>query len=251
MERAEWLKKIKLQAERLYDQIAPTYWDRWGCETDDVHQRFIDLFLERLPGNSSLLDAACGAGLYDGMLLQAGHRVLGIDQSAGMLARAREHYPAERFPRLEYRRLPMQAMDFQAEFEGIICMDAMEHICPEDWPGIVSRFAQALKPGGVFYVTVEEPDWEEVRQSYENAVAQGLPVVYGEIADKLEASFERIARLDVRTASMEQLDESDPAVYHYYPSPEQVRQWFEQNGLALEEEVGHGKWYAHFLLRKK
>jgi hypothetical protein len=30
--------------------------------------------------------------------MEAGYSVVGIDQSAGMLARAREHFPIEQFP---------------------------------------------------------------------------------------------------------------------------------------------------------
>jgi SAM-dependent methyltransferase len=44
-----------------------------------------------LEAPSVLLDAACGVGRYDGMLLEAGHRVLGIDQSSSILVRAREN----------------------------------------------------------------------------------------------------------------------------------------------------------------
>jgi cyclopropane fatty-acyl-phospholipid synthase-like methyltransferase len=52
----------------------------------------------------------------------------------------------------------LQEMDFQAEFDAAICIDALEHIFPEDWPGIVASFHRALKPGGRMYVTVELAD---------------------------------------------------------------------------------------------
>jgi SAM-dependent methyltransferase len=102
MERAEWLKKVRLQAEALYDHGAPAYWVKFGMYPDAPHRQFIEKFLGRLGAHSAILDAACGAGLYDGMLLEAGHSVVGIDQSAGMLAQAREHFPLERFPGLRY-----------------------------------------------------------------------------------------------------------------------------------------------------
>jgi SAM-dependent methyltransferase len=187
MERAEWLKKIRIMAERLYDHGAPAYWVNWGLYPDPTHREFIEKFLSslrQLNGQCELLDAACGAGRYDGMLLEAGHTVLGIDQSGGVLARAREHFPLEHFPRLRYAKLGLQEMDFQAAFDGIICMDAMEHICPEDWPGIVERFHRALKPGGLLYVTVDALKLPEDAEAYERAKAMGLPVVFGEIGDE-------------------------------------------------------------------
>ncbi len=246
MERAEWLKKMRAQAEALYDHLAPAYWVTFGLYANAAHCQFIEKFLGRLGAQSAILDAACGAGRYDGMLLEAGHSVLGIDQSGSMLARARERFPQERFPGLRYAKMGLQEIDFQAEFDGVICIDALEHVCPEDWPGILARFQKALRPGGVLYVTVEVAEWSEVSEAYERAKALGLPVVFGEVVDEVDAASAHIAALDWRAISGE---EAAMAVYHYYPSPEQVRAWFDQAGLTIEEE-GTGDGYAHLLARK-
>jgi 2-polyprenyl-3-methyl-5-hydroxy-6-metoxy-1,4-benzoquinol methylase len=219
---------------------------KFGLYANAAHRRFIEKLLGRLAGQSAILDAGCGAGRYDGMLLEAGHRVLGIDQSAGMLARAREFFPQERFPGLRYAQIGLQEIDFQAEFDGVICIDALEHVCPEDWPGILARFHKALRPGGVLYVTVEVAEWGEVREAYERAKALGLPVVFGEVVDEVDAACAQAAALERQAISGEQ---ADLAVYHYYPPPEQVRAWLDQAGLAIEEE-GTGDGYAHLLARK-
>ena len=249
MERAEWLKKMRAQAEALYDRLAPAYWVKFGLYANAAHRQFIEKFLGRLGSQSAILDAACGAGRYDGMLLEAGHSVLGIDQSGSMLARAREVFPQERFSGLRYAKMGLQEMNFQARFDGVICIDALEHVCPEDWPGILARFQKALRPGGVLYVTVEVAEWGEVSQAYERAKALGLPVVYGEVVDEtdeIDAAYAQAAALDWQAISGEQ---ADLAVYHYYPPPEQVRAWLDQAGLAIEEE-GTGDGYAHLLARK-
>jgi SAM-dependent methyltransferase len=217
MERAEWLKQMRDKAEALYDHISPEYWVNFGFYANESHREYLQKFLDRLAPRSTLLSAACGAGRYDGMLLEAGHSVVGIDQSAGMLARASEHFPGAR-----YEKMGLQEMDFHEAFDGAICMDAMENVCPEDWPGIMKGFREALKPGGVLCFTVELPD-TDLDASYKRAKAMGLPVVFGELASL--------------------------AVYHYYPSPEQVRAWLGQAGLAIEEE-GTGNGYEHFVARK-
>ena len=253
MERAEWLKKWRGMAEALYDHGAPAYWVKYGMYPDPPHHQFIEKFLGRLGAHSVILDAACGAGLYDGMLLEAGHTVLGIDQSGGMLARAREHFPQERFPGLRYTKMGLQEMDFQATFDGVICMDALEHICPEDWPGIVEGFHKALKPGAVLYVTVDALNLPGNARAYERAKAMGLPVVFGEVVDELDEVYSLAMRMEaVEAASIgERLDLS---VYHYHPSMEQVRTWFDQAGLSIEEEAteaeGTGEGYVHVLARK-
>ena len=114
-------------------------------------------------------------------------------------------------------------MAYQEVFNGAICMDAMEHVSPEDWPPILGNFQRALKQDGYLYFTVEIQDEAEVRSAFEQAQAAGLPVVYGEwINDD---------------------------VYHYYPSLEQVREWVQQAGLVILEE-GEGDGYHHFLMRK-
>lgn len=242
MERAEWLKQIREMTESLYDHVSPLYWVKFGFYENEMHQEYLQKFLGRIGKGGTILSAACGAGRYDGMLLEAGHRVVGIDQSAGMLDRARE-----RFPEAKYKKMGLQEMDFHEEFDGAICMDAMENICPEDWPGIMKRFQEALKPGGVLYFTVEAPDKEEVEASYKRATAMGLPVVVGELADEVEAAYQQITALKSAEIPGEL---AGRAVYHYYPSKEQVRAWIEQAGLAVEEE-GTGNGYDHFVVRKK
>lgn len=246
MNRTEWLKQTRAQCEVLYDRMAPLFWATYGFYDNQTHLEFLNRFLSHLPPDSSILSAACGAGRYDGLLLDAGHRVLGIDQSAGMLARAREHFPEADYPRLRYQKTGLQEMDFHAEFDGAICLDALEHVSPEDWPGIAAGFARALKPGGWLYVTVETPDEGEVRESYEKSVAMGLPVIYGEVADRLDADYEKFKDMDPQEIAR---SSADIAVYHYYPSEQQVSDWFFQAGLAIVE-TGLGHWYTHYLARK-
>jgi SAM-dependent methyltransferase len=240
MERAEWLKQMRGKLERLYDHLSPGYWTRFGVYPNEMHREFLAKFLERMAPRSTLLSAACGAGRYDGILLEAGHSVVGIDQSAGMLARAREH-----FPEVRYLKMGLQEMDFREAFDGATCIDAMEHVCPEDWPVILRGFREALKPGGVLYVTVVLAKAEWLTKAYERARAQGLPVVYGELADEVEEAYARTLEQSVEVA-----EEADESAYHYCPPLEQVRAWIKDAGLAIEEE-GTGGWYEHFVVRKR
>jgi SAM-dependent methyltransferase len=238
MERTEWLKQMRDMAEALYDHFSPLSGVKLGPYYE-MHLKYLQKFLERIPPHSTLLSAACGAGRFDGVLLKAGHSVVGIDQSAGMLARAREHFPEAR-----YEKIGLQEMDFREEFDGAICMDAMEHICPEDWPVILRGFQAALKPGGVLYFTFwprELAGTDKVEESYKRAKRQGLPVVFGEVADQVEEAHKRAI------VSGEATDES---VYHYCPSLKQVREWIGQAELAIEEE-GTGDDYEHFVVRKR
>ena len=218
--------------EALYDHLAPKYWNSFGLYSNFTHRQFIEKFFLRLTPLSSIMDAVCGAGRYDGFLLEAGHTVLGIDQSAGMLEKAPQHYPPESYPQLSYERVSLQEMAFNPQFDGAICVDSLEHVFPEDWPGIVRRMHNALKPGGRFYFftsEVAEPD--EISQSYERARAPGLPVVFGELADKIDASYSQLMALDWQDISGEL---AGTAAYHFYPSLEQVRLWLNLAGFVIE-----------------
>ena len=127
MKRAKWLKQMRDKMEKLYDHFSPLYWVKFGLQPNETHREYLQKLLELLFPQSSLLSAGCGAGRYDGILSEAGHSVLGIDLSDGMLERAKE-----KFPNIQYEKKGLQEIDYQNEFDGIVCIDALEHIFPED-----------------------------------------------------------------------------------------------------------------------
>ncbi len=253
MERSEWLKDMRLKAEALYDRGAPLYWVTWGMDHPATHHAYLQKFLALLPAGGRILSAACGAGRFDDPLLEAGFSVTGADQSAGMLARAREHFPAARYPQLRYEKVGLQELaatpSYQGAFDGLICMDSMEHIPPEDYPGILRGFSAVLKPGGLLYFTAEThqtalEDGEDLAEAYERARLKGLPVVPGEVVDEIDTAYPLAMSGQVLDSKV-----SHNAVYRYYPALAQVRAWLAQAGLVLLEE-GHGDDVHHLLARK-
>lgn len=242
MERDEWLKQMREKTEVLYDHFSPLYWEKFGRCISETHVRYLLKFLGRLAPQSRLLSAGCGAGLYDGILLEAGHTVMGIDQSTGMLRRARE-----RFPSIRYEKIGVQEMDFQEEFDGATCIDALEHVFPEDWPVILRGFRAALKPGGVLYFTLDVSATDSLKEDYEKAKSRGLPVVYGELVAETDEAYEKVMAMDSRDDPGEL---ADKAAYHYYPPVNQVREWLEQEKFLIEAEEMGIMWYRHFLVKK-
>ena len=110
----------------------------------------LQAFLERVAACSAFLSAGCGAGRYDGMQLEAGHSVVGIDLSAGMLAQARKRYP-----NIRYEKRALHEMDFRNELDGADCIKALEHVFPEEWPVIVHGFREAPRPTGLLYFSLD------------------------------------------------------------------------------------------------
>ena len=74
---------------------------------------------------STLLSAGCGTGKYDGVLLEAGHNVVGTDFSERSLELARKLYPM-----IRYEKMAHHEQNFKNEFDGAICIDTLEHVFP-------------------------------------------------------------------------------------------------------------------------
>src|SRR5919204_2019233 len=174
MDRAAWLEERRRVTEERHDTLhAATYDDQFG-EIRPTHRRFVAELLRRCPPGGRVLDAACGTGKYFGMVLDAGRSPLGTDQSAGMLAVARA-----KFPQVPTERVGLQELDFAAEFDAAMCVDAMENVFPEDWPPVLANLRRALRPGGQLYLTVELVDAEELERVFAEAAADGLPAARG------------------------------------------------------------------------
>jgi SAM-dependent methyltransferase len=224
-ERRAWLRDRRRVDERQEDALAGEYDAQWG-EIESTHQVFVERFLSRLPPTGRVLDAACGTGKYFPMVLAHGRSLLGVDHAGAALAIA-----AAKFPQVPTERHELQELPYQGEFDGVLCMDAMEFVPPEEWPPVLGRFRQALRPEGWLYLTVELAPADRVRAANQVARRSGLPVVDGEVI----------------------WDEPD-GYYHHYPSRPRVRAWLADAGFALDEET-EGPWheegyaYHHLLAR--
>jgi SAM-dependent methyltransferase len=220
-DRAAWLRRLRQENARQEDSLSAIYDERWG-EIEDTHRAFIERFLSFLPTAGRVLDAACGTGKYFGVVLDSGRSLLGVDHSTGHLARARE-----KFPDVPTELRDLQDLPYLEEFDGVMCVDAVEMIPPEDWPLVLDGFRRALRPGGRLYLTVERVPDDRVRGGSEEARRSGLPAVDGEI-----------------------IWEDD--LYHHYPSMDRVRSWLAAAGFTVDEDL-EGPWdpedyaYHHLL----
>jgi SAM-dependent methyltransferase len=216
-DRTSWIAERRRINERRMDTLfAPVYDENWGG-IDSSHRVMITRFLSLCPASPRVLDAACGTGKYWPLLQQAGAQIIGVDQSGGMLRRA-----TAKFPDVPVRRLGLQELGFVADFDGAICVDAMENVFPEDWPVVLANLIRAVRPGGPVYLTVElaEGDLEDV---YASALAAGEPVLPGEYLKD--------------------------GGYHYYPELSQVRAWAETSGAVIHSDsIADG--YYSLLLRE-
>lgn len=220
MERRAWLDERRAAVEAAYDALAPAY-DEHPYPAG-MQRQFVAALLATCQPGGLVLDAPCGTGQYFPLVSAAGLHVVGIDQSAGMLAQAR----AKRIA-VELHHLTLQALAFDGRFDAAMTVDAMENVAPEDWPLVLANLRRAIRPGGHLYLTIEEVDDAEIDAGFASLIGRGLPVVRGEII------------------------EGDVAGYHYYPGRDRVLAWLSAAGLAIaqqdtEEQDGWAYW--HLLL---
>jgi SAM-dependent methyltransferase len=185
-QRDAWLADRRATVRETYDAEAPTY-----DEIDypvPLQPVFIRRLVETCPSDGIVLDAPCGTGRWFPLVTDAGRRVVGIDQSAGMLAKARARGLAE-----ATELVGLQELAFDHAFDATMTIDAMENVPPEDWPLVLANLHLAVRPGGYLYLTVEEADPTDIDAALADAQARGWPAVHGEVV------------------------EGDTAGYHYYP----------------------------------
>jgi len=123
-----------------YDLWAGTY-DRPGNAAFDLDEPWLKELVDPLPPGD-VLDAACGTGRYSAVLAGRGHRVVGVDSSPGMLARARERVPGGDFRLGDLARLPVA----DAAADLVVCGLALTHV--SDLGPVLAEFARVLRPGG-------------------------------------------------------------------------------------------------------
>jgi len=89
-----------------------------------------------------VLDAACGTGRHSAYLAARGHRVVGVDSSPDMLARARGKVRTGRFLEGSMEAIPLA----DASVDAVVCALALVHL-PDPGPAI-QEFARVVRPGG-------------------------------------------------------------------------------------------------------
>jgi cyclopropane fatty-acyl-phospholipid synthase-like methyltransferase len=139
-----------------YDAIAGEFAAaRAGLRPKEIE--YLPRVLESLAAGSVVLDLGCGNGHpIATYLAEQGHRIVGVDASGRMLARARERLPGHRWIHGK-----MEAVNLDERFDAIVCWDALFHVPRDRWAGVLAKVHAWLRPGGRLMLSsggVVEPD---------------------------------------------------------------------------------------------
>ena len=132
-----------------------------------------------------------------------------------MLARASRKHPDVTVRVLALQDL-QDAAGWRGRFAGLICVDALECVAPEHWPGVAAGLAATLRTGAPACVTVE--------------LRQG-PL---------------LAPADPRQVPGEVIEDGS---YHDHPTRPQVREWLNAAGFAVTEQADNDD-YRHLLMTR-
>ena len=105
------------------------------------------LFIDCLPPGARILDAGCGSGRDVKAFSEMGFAVEAFDASAELVAMARQlsGKPIE--------QMRFQDVDAVEIYDGIWCCASLLHVSEAELPGVMTKLAMALKPGGVGYLS--------------------------------------------------------------------------------------------------
>ena len=106
-----------------------------------------DRFLSYFTGPAYILDLGCGTGRDSKYFISQGHSALPADASEEMcrIATAVSGVTA--------RQIRFEDLDYTNTFDGVWACASLLHAEREKLPGIICKINDALKPGGILYMS--------------------------------------------------------------------------------------------------
>jgi demethylmenaquinone methyltransferase/2-methoxy-6-polyprenyl-1,4-benzoquinol methylase len=130
----------------------------------------------RLPGNSLVLDLACGTGDLCRELVRRGYRTIGFDFSHGMLVNARTDAP---LVEADILRLPL--VDGAAD--GVTCGFALRNVV--SLVGFFAELGRVVRTGGrISLLDASRPDGAVMRAGHALYFNRAVPMIGGLISDR-------------------------------------------------------------------
>jgi len=147
-----------VSARAFFDAIAPRY-DRVFAREPSELRAHVDRALSAIgAGPRDVLDLGVGTGLELPRLLDAGHRVVGVDVSPEMIALCNKRSRPIRCVEADF----WSALPFEdASFDAVIALFGSLAHAPGE--GALARLGRevhrVLREGGVFFAEVPSPSW--------------------------------------------------------------------------------------------
>ncbi|MFC0051751.1 class I SAM-dependent methyltransferase [Streptomyces actinomycinicus] len=133
-----------------------------------AHRASLRRLLAELAPGSSVLDVGSGTGRPTAQaLVEAGHRVLGLDVSPVMVGLAARQVPEAEFRLADIREAPLA----EGSFDAVCGYFSLLQMSRAEQAAVVAKLARAVRPGGLVVLATVPLDVEDVE-----AVFMGQPV---------------------------------------------------------------------------
>lgn len=198
----------------VYDAAAERYLEFVGTELSaategPIDRSLLSAFVELVAARPSarVADVGCGPGRVAAFLARHGLRVLGVDVSIGLLARARVAHPDIPFEEGRLDHLPIAG----ASLGGAVCWYSIIHTPPARLDAVFAELCRVLEPGGQLLLAFQAGDGDAMHRP--DAHGTGMPLTsyrhgLADVARRLEtagfevrASAERAPELDHETTA--------------------------------------------------
>lgn len=137
-----------------YDQNAQRFFDDTvSVDLTSLH----NVFLKHVPKGGVILDAGCGSGRDGKVFLDQGYRVVAFDASAQLAALASEYMGQP----VAHRRF--NDVHERSVYDGVWACASLLHVPMADLPSSLSCLWDALKSGGVIYLSFKVGFGEHTR----------------------------------------------------------------------------------------
>lgn len=114
-----------------------------------MEKSWLDKFTGLVGASGSILDIGCGNGVpIAEHFIRHGYQLTGVDGAPGMLARAQQAFPEQRWLNLDMRQLALNET-----FDGLIAWDSFFHLSHDDQRQMFPIFARHSHPGSVLMFT--------------------------------------------------------------------------------------------------
>jgi 2-polyprenyl-3-methyl-5-hydroxy-6-metoxy-1,4-benzoquinol methylase len=121
------------------------------------NQRHLDLFIDRLAPDATILDLGCGAGIpIDEYCIAKGHNVIGLDISEKQIELARKHVPQGHFEVRDMFSLAPGAY----QVDAVVSFYAIFHTPREHHEQLLRTLGSFLAPRGWLLITMAASEWE-------------------------------------------------------------------------------------------
>lgn len=148
------------QVLAAYEQLGKAYLaHRQSLKSDS----YVRLLLKQLAKNSLILDVGCGAGVpVDDLLIKAGHEVVGIDLSPGLIKIARKLVPQASYLVGDMQQLkPNEYL-----VDAVVCLFALFHVPRSDHARLIKTFASFLPINGWLLISMGDRAYEGAHEMY-------------------------------------------------------------------------------------